>query len=157
MNVCVCHACYLCWHELAITMCPDFVTCSTRLKCNQKCALALTLLNTIARKCNPCISSLVYLLSRSPPPLRVCPCYCPHIGQHKVTNSMVSRNTNVINRSQIPLLVVDLVLLIIILVFTKILNYMHQGVSIIVLGQADSTILCWYIVLCSHEDFLSVV
>ena len=52
MNVCMCQACFLCWHELAKTTCPNFVTC---LNCNWKWAFVLTLLNTKAQKCYPCI------------------------------------------------------------------------------------------------------
>ena len=82
MNICVYHACFLYWHELTITMCPDFVTCSNCLSCNWKWALVLTPLSTIAQKCYPYIWHLIYSLPRSRPLLLVSPCYQPLIGQH---------------------------------------------------------------------------
>ena len=44
----------------------------------------LTLLNTVAQKFYPCLSCLVYCLSRSPPLVLVLPCYHPLVGQHKM-------------------------------------------------------------------------
>ena len=49
MNVCMYHACFLYWHELAKTMCPDFVPYWNCLNCNWKRVLVLTLLNTMAK------------------------------------------------------------------------------------------------------------
>ena len=43
-------ACFLFCHELAKTVCPDFVICSHCLNCKWKWELALNLLNTIAQK-----------------------------------------------------------------------------------------------------------
>ena len=63
MIVCIYHACFLYWHELAETMYPDFVTCSNCLNCYWKWALALTLYNMIAWKCYPCTSFVAYLPS----------------------------------------------------------------------------------------------
>ena len=63
MNVCVYHACFLYWHELAKTMCTDFVTCLNCLNCHWKWAWALTLYNTLAQKCYPCTSSVPCLPS----------------------------------------------------------------------------------------------
>ena len=56
MYICVYHACVLYCHELAETIVWAFVTCSNCLICKRKWALVLTLLNTIAQKCNPCLS-----------------------------------------------------------------------------------------------------
>ena len=63
MSVCLYHACFLYWHELAKTMCTDFVTCLNRLNCHWKWALALTLYNTIAWKHYLCTSSVACLPS----------------------------------------------------------------------------------------------
>ena len=84
MNVRMNHACCLYWHELAKTMCPDFVTCLNCLNCNWKWALALTLLNMIAWKCWPHISIFSYTSSRSPLLLLASPCYYPLAGQHRI-------------------------------------------------------------------------
>ena len=69
---------WTCWNN-----CPDIATCSNCQNCNWKWAWALTLYNTIAQKCHPCIWHLVYSIPRSLPLLLVYPWYWPLISQHK--------------------------------------------------------------------------
>ena len=88
MIVCMYHASFLYWHELAETMYPDFVTCSNCLNCYWKWALALTLYNTIARKCYTCIWHLVYSIPRSLPLSLVNPRSRPLISWHTRANQL---------------------------------------------------------------------
>ena len=76
MNVCLYYE--ICFGMLSWTCwnyCPGTITCLNHLNCDWKWALVLTLLNTIAQKCYPCISTLFYNSSLSPLLLLASPRY----------------------------------------------------------------------------------